>query len=98
MEFLYPNAAQRIYIPMELDGARGRTVFEAVHRDRDARLYWHLDGAFLGTTQTFHQLALDIPPGPHMVTIVDTAGNRLSRSFEVLAQNTRSGNSELRSN
>jgi len=86
MEFLYPNAAERIYIPMELDGARGKTVFEAVHRDRDAQLYWHLDGAYLGTTQTFHQLALDIPPGPHVVTIVDTAGNRLSRSFEVLAR------------
>ncbi len=86
MEFLYPNPAERIYIPMELDGVRGRTVFEAVHRDRDARLYWHLDGVYLGTTQTFHQLALDIPPGAHVVTIVDAAGNRLSRSFEVLAR------------
>jgi penicillin-binding protein 1C len=84
MEFLYPNAAERIYIPMDLGGVRGRTVFEAVHRERDARLYWHLDGVYLGTTQTFHQLSLDIPPGSHVVTIVDAAGNRLSRSFEVL--------------
>lgn len=84
MEFLYPNVAERIYIPRELDGRRGRTVFEAVHRERDARLYWHLDGAFLGTTQTFHQLSLDIPPGSHVITLVDASGNRLSRSFEVL--------------
>jgi penicillin-binding protein 1C len=91
MEFLYPNAAERIYIPRELDGARGRTVFEAVHRDRDARLYWHLDGAFLGATQTFHQLSLDIPPGSHVVTIVDTTGNRLSRRFEVLARSSNGG-------
>ena len=86
MDFLYPNAAGRIYIPLELDGLRGRTVFEAVHRERDAQLYWHLDGAFLGTTQTFHQLSLDIPSGTHVVTIVDASGNRLSRSFEVLAR------------
>jgi penicillin-binding protein 1C len=86
MEFLYPNSQGRIYIPVELDGSRGRTIFEAVHRDHEARLYWHLDGAFLGSTQTFHQLALDVPPGPHVVTIVDGLGNRLSRSFEVLAR------------
>jgi penicillin-binding protein 1C len=89
MEFLYPNAEGQIYIPMDLDGARGRTVFEAVHRERDTRLYWHLDGVFLGTTQTFHQLSLDIPPGSHVITIVDTSGNRLSRSFEVLARASR---------
>lgn len=84
MEFLYPNAAGRIYIPVELDGNKGRTVFEAVHRDRDARLYWHLDGRYIGTTDTFHQMSLDIAPGSHLVTIVDGDGNRLSRSFEVL--------------
>src|SRR6185437_14802821 len=28
MEFLYPNAAGRIYIPVELDGHKGRTIFE----------------------------------------------------------------------
>ena len=84
MEFLYPGAAGKIYIPVELDGTKGRTIFEAVHRDRNARLYWHLDGAYLGTTSTYHQMSLDVPPGPHLITIVDTDGNRLTRSFEVL--------------
>jgi len=86
MEFLYPSAAGRIYIPVELDGSHGRTIFEAVHRDPEARLYWHLDGAYLGSTQTFHQKALDVPPGQHVLTLVDTQGNRLSRSFEVLGR------------
>jgi penicillin-binding protein 1C len=91
MEFLYPSVSGKIYIPIELDGSPGRTIFEAVHRDREATLYWHLDGEFLGSTQTFHQLALDVPPGQHVVTIVDTRGNRLSRSFEVLARATGHG-------
>ncbi len=86
MEFLYPNAAAKIYIPIELDGSVGRTVFEAIHRDRAARLYWHLDGRYIGSTDTFHQMPLDVPPGPHVVTIVDPDGNRLSRGFEVLAR------------
>jgi penicillin-binding protein 1C len=88
MEFLYPNAAGRIYIPVELDGNKGRTIFEAVHRNRDARIFWHLDGTYLGSTGTFHQMSLDVPPGPHVVTIVDGSGNRLSRAFEVLARTT----------
>jgi penicillin-binding protein 1C len=86
MEFLYPNAAGKIYIPIELNGSKGRTIFEAVHRDPHARIYWHLDGSYLGTTGTFHQMSLDLQPGPHIVTIVDDSGNRLSRSFEVLAR------------
>lgn len=84
MEFLYPGVAGRIYIPVDLDGKRGRTIFEAVHRDPDAQIYWHLDGRFLGTTRTFHQMSLDVAPGSHLLTIVDGRGNRLSRSFEVL--------------
>jgi penicillin-binding protein 1C len=88
MEFLYPNAADKIYIPIELDGNKGRTIFEAVHRNRSARIFWHLDGTYLGSTATFHQMSLDVPPGSHVVTIVDDAGNRLSRPFEVLARAT----------
>lgn len=84
MEFLYPNADTKLYIPLDLDGKKGRAVFEAVHRDRDAVLYWHLDDEYLGSTQTFHQLSLDIRAGPHVITIVDKRGNRLSREFEVL--------------
>jgi penicillin-binding protein 1C len=86
MDFLYPGAAGKIYIPVELDGSRGRTIFEAVHRDHEARLYWHLDGTYLGSTQTFHQMELDLAPGQHVVAIVDGQGNRLARSFEVLTR------------
>jgi penicillin-binding protein 1C len=85
MEFLYPNASGGIYIPVELDGQKGRTILEAIHRNRSASLYWHLDGRYLGATTTFHQMSLDLPPGPHSVTVVDDRGNRLTRTFEVLS-------------
>ena len=86
MDFLYPNLGTRLYIPMDLAAKKGRTVFEAVHRDADAILHWHLDEQFLGSTQTFHQQALDITPGVHVVTIVDQQGHRLARRFEVLGR------------
>jgi penicillin-binding protein 1C len=88
MDFLYPNAATRVYIPIDLAAKKGRVVFEAVHRDNDAVLYWHLDQHYVATTRTFHSEALDIAPGAHVITVVDQAGNRMSRSFEVIGEPT----------
>lgn len=86
MDFLYPGVATRLYIPIDFGTQKGRAVFEAVHRNPGATLHWHLDDRYLGETRTYHQQALDIGPGSHTLTIVDAAGNRLSRRFEVLAR------------
>jgi penicillin-binding protein 1C len=86
LDFLYPSPGARIYIPVDLAEKKGRTVFEAVHRERDSVIYWHLDDQYLGATRTFHQFALDAKPGAHIVTIVDQEGNQQSRGFEVLAK------------
>ena len=86
IDFLYPNVGTRLYIPMDLAEKKGRAVFEAVHRDHSATLYWHLDDRYVGATTTFHQQALDITPGMHVLTVVDQQGNRLARSFEVLGR------------
>jgi penicillin-binding protein 1C len=84
MEFLYPNLSTRLYIPIDFNTQRGRTVFEAVHRDSNATLRWHLDNQYVGETRVFHQQALDMSAGPHVITVIDAAGHRLSRRFEVL--------------
>ncbi|HEX5057431.1 MAG TPA: penicillin-binding protein 1C [Gammaproteobacteria bacterium] len=86
IDLLYPNSGARIYIPTDLAGRRSRTVFEAVHRDSGAVLYWHLDDAYLGATRTIHQQALDMEPGIHRIVLVDQEGNRLARVFEVLGK------------
>jgi penicillin-binding protein 1C len=82
---LYPDPNARVLIPRELDGSRGRAVFEAVSRRRDATLYWHLDGEYLGETHTFHQQSLDMDPGSHILTLVDDQGERVERRFQVVA-------------
>jgi penicillin-binding protein 1C len=89
MEFLYPGASGKIYVPTDLDGRKGRAVFEVVHRDPEADLYWHLDDEFAGRTSNVHQLAVNLAAGAHRVTVVDETGNRLARSFEILDSHTR---------
>jgi penicillin-binding protein 1C len=84
IDFLYPSAATSVYIPFDFSEQRGRVVFEAVHRDADAVLHWHIDRQYMGHTQLFHQLEFDIDAGPHTVTVVDQRGESKSRRFEVL--------------
>lgn len=86
LDFIYPTESARIYIPVDFAEKKGLTVFEAVHRKRDATIHWHLDEQYLGSTRTFHQQALDATPGTHTITIVDQEGNQQSRRFEVLAE------------
>ncbi len=81
---LYPAEDSTVYVPVELDGSRGRVVFEATHQDRDATLFWHVDDAFVRSTTEIHQVALDPAPGPHLLTLVDASGVRLVRRFTVL--------------
>jgi penicillin-binding protein 1C len=90
MEFIYPDAGGSIYVPREMDGHRGRAVLEVVHRDPDALLYWHIDEEFHARTELRHQLAVDLQPGRHRVTVVDAAGRRLTRAFTVLSRDAGS--------
>jgi penicillin-binding protein 1C len=86
LSLIYPRRNGLIYIPVELDGKKGRTVFEAAHRDPRCLIYWHLDREFLGTTREIHQIALAPAPGFHTLTLVDENGERLEQTFEVLSQ------------
>ena len=84
LELLRPDNDAKLRIPVQLDGKRGKTIFMASHRDRNSTLHWHLDERFVATTQDFHHLEISPTPGVHTVTVVDTAGNRAQRRFEVL--------------
>lgn len=81
---IYPKNESRIYVPIELDGTMGKTVFEAAHSDRSASLFWHLDEEYLGSTKNIHQLELRPEEGEHVLTIVDAAGHRLSQEFTIV--------------
>lgn len=91
VDFLYPDNGTRIYIPVELGGRKGRAIFAAAHRDAEATLHWHLDDRYVGSTSVFHEQALDVAAGRHVVTVVDGMGNRARRVFEVLARSTGDG-------
>jgi penicillin-binding protein 1C len=84
MALFNPEPGAQIYVPVELDGREGRIVFMAAHRESGALIHWHLDDVYLGVTEVFHEMEAHPRPGFHTLTLVDSAGNSISRSFEAL--------------
>ena len=86
MELIYPKPNAKIFIPRDMDGTPGSSVFELAHRNAATKVYWHLDGEFIGETRKNHQIALNPGEGKHTLTIVDDAGEALERHFEVISK------------
>ena len=84
MELIYPKNGAIVYIPLELDGIRGKIVLNAAHRNQHSKIYWHIDNEFVATTTNYHQLAISPLPGKHTLTLVDENGDRLVQLFTIL--------------
>jgi penicillin-binding protein 1C len=84
MEFIYPGANDRIYIPKTIEGKSGNVIFEVAHRENDIKIFWHLDQQFIGTTRYIHQMPLTPTPGQHLITLTDEHGYTLKRRFTIL--------------
>lgn len=83
MELIYPANEVKIYIPLQLDGTKGRVVFEAAHRIPETEIYWHLDDQFIQVTRYIHQVELLPSNGWHTITLVDANGEVLKKRFFV---------------
>ncbi|MBO9154485.1 penicillin-binding protein 1C [Chitinophaga sp. GCM10012297] len=88
MELIYPRPAARIFVPVEIDGTLGETVFKATHRQQSAKIFWHLDEHFIGVTTDFHQVSVRPAPGRHTITLVDEDGEEIRQGFEILDKAT----------
>lgn len=83
MQFIYPYPNSIIKITKQLDGSRGKAVFELAHRNPSIRVFWHLDNEYIGETSDVHQMELSPDAGEHVVTVVDEMGNSLVSRFKV---------------
>ncbi|MEO1517804.1 MAG: penicillin-binding protein 1C [Bacteroidota bacterium] len=86
MQFIYPTATTKLYIPKDLNGQSSRTVFKIAHRESGRTIHWHLDNAYIGSTSDFHAMELKPSIGFHQLTAVDEVGNKISRKFEMLSR------------
>ncbi|MDN5203847.1 penicillin-binding protein 1C [Fulvivirgaceae bacterium BMA10] len=84
MQIIYPKEQAQIFVPRELDGSMGRTIFEVAHRIPETEIHWHIDNTFLGSTKRIHQMGLHPDEGEHTLTLVDEKGEILKLNFEII--------------
>ncbi|NPA45297.1 MAG: penicillin-binding protein 1C [Chlorobi bacterium] len=87
MELIYPFHNSKIYVPIEISGKLGKTVFEAAHRDKNITIFWYVDDKLVGKTSGIHQIELSPTEGEHILTLVDEKGEKLIKKFEILGHN-----------
>lgn len=91
MGIIYPKPGAKIYIPIELNGETGKTIFEATHRNSRKKIYWHLDNEYIGETKEIHQFGLQPSPGKHELMLVDENGVTIQVKFEVVGKQREEG-------
>lgn len=83
IELIYPEHNAILYLPKGFSGKSEKFIFKAAHARREATIYWHLDETYLGETTENHQISCLVPPGKHLLTLIDNEGNQKKIQFEV---------------
>lgn len=85
MEVIYPQYGSEIFIPNDVGGEREKLILEVAHRDDAPKLFWHLNGNYIGQTETFHQLPVDLPGGEYKLHVEDSFGNEANSTFKIVS-------------
>ncbi len=86
MQFIYPENGTTFYIPRGLDSMQEEIVFQLTHARPSTKIFWHMDGNYLGFTRNSHKLALRPGTGKHKINVIDESGNTLSLNIEILSR------------
>ncbi len=84
LAIVFPNQDARMYIPIEIDGTPGEIVMEAADRNAGSIIYWDIDGNYIGTSDSIHQMSARLEPGEHVLTITNSMGTQRRRNFTIL--------------
>lgn len=86
MDFIYPKANSKVYLTKDFDSKIQPVILKVAHTNRETRLFWYVDSEYKGTTRTFHDLPIEAKTGIHRITVVDEAGNEISRKIEIFRE------------
>ncbi|MEZ4874448.1 MAG: penicillin-binding protein 1C [Flavobacteriaceae bacterium] len=83
MAFIFPKKNEGIVLPKNFDETINEVVFTLAHRKPESTVYWYLDETFIGTTHTFHELAIQPKPGNYWLSAVDEEGNQVKQYISI---------------
>ena len=83
MAFIYPKNKEAIILPKNFEEEVNDVILKVAHRNAEAVLYWYLDTHYIGSTQTFHELAIVPKPGNYNLLVVDQEGNEVKQQIVI---------------
>ncbi len=89
LTIVYPNNEARLAVPRDLDGGLQRVLLRAAHQEAATRLFWYLNGEYVGETADPHVLPWTFSTGEYQLTVVDEHGNRAESRFYVATREGR---------
>jgi penicillin-binding protein 1C len=81
IDLIYPSRYTTVSVPTSINGVKQKVILEAAHNRPEAQMFWHLGSMFLGTTQTFHQMEVDVAEGTYQLVLTDEQGNTVQQSI-----------------
>lgn len=86
MDFIYPKKNSKVYLTKDFDSKTQPVIIKVAHTNRETKLFWYVDSEYKGTTRTFHDLPIEAKTGTHRITVMDEAGNEISRKIEIVRE------------
>lgn len=83
MELIYPKWGAQIFLPKDLGSVKQEVILELSHQKPELKVFWHINGKFIASTQDFHQLRLDLEKGDYQLHVEDENGNSVKGEFSV---------------
>jgi penicillin-binding protein 1C len=83
IEVTYPDNGASLFVPRDLTGELQRVTLRVAHRRPDVRVFWYLNGTYLGETRRKHVMVPPLDEGDHRLVVVDQYGTRAATSFTV---------------
>lgn len=80
---IYPQNGSKIYLPINLKEEKEQIIIKCSHNIADEKLFWHLNGNFLGTTSKLHNFKLKLKKGKYTLYICDSKGNEAKSVFYI---------------
>jgi penicillin-binding protein 1C len=84
MDFIYPKNNSKIYLTRDFNSEIQPAIFKVAHSDKAQKLYWYVDKEYKGMTETFHEFAVNVSSGVHLITVVDENGTEIRRNVEIV--------------
>ncbi len=83
MELIYPQPGAEIFLPKDLGSEKQLVILEISHQRPEAKVFWHLNGEYIASTEDFHQLRMDLEKGNYSLHIEDEDGNSIQGKFSI---------------